>query len=29
VKVLVAAYQNDAVKDALAKAYHGTALAAW
>lgn len=29
VKVLVAAYQNDAVKAALAKAYHGTALAAW
>jgi D-methionine transport system substrate-binding protein len=29
VKVIVAAYQNDAVKAALAKAYHGTALAAW
>jgi D-methionine transport system substrate-binding protein len=29
VKNLVDAYQNDAVKTALAKAYHGTALAAW
>ena len=29
VKTLVAAYQNDAVKDALAKAYHGTGLPAW
>jgi len=29
VKVLVAAYQNDTVRQALAKAYHGTALAAW
>jgi len=29
VKTLVAAYQNDAVKEALAKAYHGTGLPAW
>ena len=29
VKTLVAAYQNDVVKDALAKAYHGTGLPAW
>jgi len=29
VKILVAAYQNDAVKDALAKVYHGTGLPAW
>jgi D-methionine transport system substrate-binding protein len=29
VKPLVASYQNDAVKAALAKAYRGTALAAW
>jgi D-methionine transport system substrate-binding protein len=29
VKVLVAAYQNDAVKQALAKAYRGTGLPAW
>ena len=29
VKSLVAAYQNDAVKDALAKAYHGTGVPAW
>jgi len=29
VKTLVAAYQNDAVKDALARAYHGTGLPAW
>ncbi len=29
VKTLVASYQNDAVKDALAKAYHGAGLPAW
>ncbi|MGA2492984.1 MAG: MetQ/NlpA family ABC transporter substrate-binding protein [Roseiarcus sp.] len=29
VKTLVAAYQNNTVKDALAKAYHGTGLPAW
>ena len=29
VKSLVAAYQNDAVKDALAKTYHGTGVPAW
>jgi D-methionine transport system substrate-binding protein len=29
VKVIVAAYQNDTVKQTLEKAYHGTALAAW
>ena len=29
VKTLVAAYQNDAVKQALAKAYRGTGLPAW
>jgi D-methionine transport system substrate-binding protein len=29
VKTLVSAYQNDAVKDALAKVYHGTGLPAW
>jgi D-methionine transport system substrate-binding protein len=29
VKVLVASYQNDAVKDALAKVYRGSGLPAW
>jgi D-methionine transport system substrate-binding protein len=29
VKTLVASYQNDAVKEALAKAYKGTGIAAW
>ena len=29
VKTLVAAYQNDDVKQALAKVYHGTGLPAW
>ena len=29
VKTLVAAYQNDTVKEALAKIYHGTGLPAW
>jgi D-methionine transport system substrate-binding protein len=29
VKPLVAAYQNDDVKQALAKIYHGTGLPAW
>ena len=29
VKPLVASYENDAVKDALFKAYHGTGLPAW
>jgi D-methionine transport system substrate-binding protein len=29
VKTLVASYQNEAVKEALTKIYHGTGLAAW
>ena len=29
VKTLVAAYHNDAVKEALAQAYKGTAVPAW
>ena len=29
VKILVASYQNDTVKQALAKVYRGTGLPAW